>query len=200
MMSVESQKFRPFRLSRPSEEWAKKSIASRGNSGLAHIVLATVHLLNRRHDEALAECYRAVQLRPNCPTANCYLANILHYCGRSDEAVARVEEAIRITPVYPPWYMTVLAAAYRDSGDLDKSIAAGKRGIRMSPGDRDLKIVLCSAYSLAGQPQRAQAIAREVVTAEPAFSIRSYVESQAYQDAATLQRLSESLRQAGLPE
>ena len=26
-----------------------------------------------------------------------------------DEAVARVEEAIRITPVYPPWYMTVLS-------------------------------------------------------------------------------------------
>ena len=183
-----------------AEGWANKSISIRGNNGLAHIVLASVHLLNRRHDEALAECYRAVQLRPNCPTATCYLANILHYCGRSDEAIARVEEAIRITPVYPPWYMTVLAAAYRDSGDFEKAIATAERGIRMSPGDRDLKIVLCSAYSLAGQPQRARPLAREVVAAEPAFSIRSYLGSQAYQDAATLQRLSESLRQAGLPE
>jgi adenylate cyclase len=182
-----------------AERWAAKSVSFRGNNGLAHIVLASVHLLNRRHDEALAECYRAVQLRPNCPTANCYLANILHYCGRSDEAVARVEEAIRITPVYPPWYMTVLAAAYRDRGDFEKSIAAAERGIRMSPGDRDLKIVLCSAYSLAGQPQRARPLAREIVAAEPAFSIRGYVESQAYKDLATLQRLSESLRQAGLP-
>ena len=96
--------------------------------------------------------------------------------------------------------MTVLAAAYRESGDLEKSIAAAERGIRMSPGDRDLKIVLCSAHSMAGQPQRARPLAREVVAAEPAFSIRSYLESQAYRDAATLQRLSESLRQAGLPE
>ena len=183
-----------------AEGWAEKSISFRGNNGLAHIVLASVHLLNRRHDEALAECYRAVQLRPNCPTANCYLANILHYCGRSDEAVAHVEEAIRITPVYPPWYMTVLAAAYRESGDFEKSIAAAERGIRMSPGDRDLKVVLCSAYSLAGQPQRARPLAREVVAAEPAFSIRSYVESQAYKDGGTLERLSESLRLAGLPE
>jgi adenylate cyclase len=139
-------------------------------------------------------------LRPNCPTANCYLANILHYCGRSDEAVARVEEAIRITPVYPPWYMTVLAAAYRDSGDFEKSIAAAERGIRMSPGDRDLKVVLCSAYSMAGKSQRARDLAREVVAAEPAFSIRGYVEAQVYEDATTLHRLSESLRQAGLPE
>jgi hypothetical protein len=38
------------------------------------------------------------------------------------------------------------------------------------------------------------------VAAEPAFSIRGYVESQAYKEAATLRRLSESLRQAGLPE
>ena len=98
-----------------AEGWAKKSISIRGNNGLAHIVLATVHLLNRRHGEALAECYRAVELRPNCPTATGYLANILHYCGRPHEAVARVQEAMRITPVYPPWYMTVLAAAYRDS-------------------------------------------------------------------------------------
>jgi len=183
-----------------AEGWAEKAVSFRGNNGLAHIVLAAVHLLNRRHDEALAECYRAVELRPNCPTANCYLANILHYCGRSAEAVAKVEEAIRITPVYPPWYMTVLAAAYRDSGEFEKSIAAAERGIRMSPGDRDLKLVLCSAYSLAGQPQRAGPLAHEIVAAEPGFSIGEYVGSQAYKEAATLQRLSESLRQAGLPE
>jgi adenylate cyclase len=183
-----------------AEGWAEKAIAFRGNNGLAHIVLASVHLLNRRHDDALAECYRAVELRPNCPTANCYLANILHYCGRSEEAVARVEEAIRITPVYPPWYMTVLAAAYRDGGQFEKSIAAAERGIRMSPGDRDLKIVLCSAYSLAGQPQRAQILARDLVAAEPGFSLRTYLASQAYREAATLKRLSDSLRQAGLPD
>jgi adenylate cyclase len=77
-----------------AEGWAQKAVSFRGNNGLAHIVLASAHLLNRRHDDALAECYRAVELRPNCPTANCYLANILHYCGRFEEAVARVEEAI----------------------------------------------------------------------------------------------------------
>ena len=49
-----------------AEGGQKKSISIRGNNGLAHIVLAAVHLLNRRHDEALAECYRAVELRPNC--------------------------------------------------------------------------------------------------------------------------------------
>jgi hypothetical protein len=70
----------------------------------------------------------------------------------------------------------------------------------MSPDDRDLKIVLCSALSLAGQPQRARAVAREIVTAEPGFSSRSYIESQAYREAATLRRLADGLRQSGLPD
>jgi adenylate cyclase len=167
---------------------------------LAHIVLASAHLLSRRHDEALAECYRAVELRPNCPTANSYLANILHYCGRSDEAIAKVEEAIRITPVYPPWYMTVLAAAYRDRGEMEKAIAAAERGLEMGPGDRDLKVVLCSACGLAGQVERARSLAHDIIAAEPTFSIRKYVDRQPYKEPVTLTRLSESLKQAGLPE
>jgi adenylate cyclase len=182
-----------------AELWAQKAVSFRGNNGLAHIVLASAHLLNRRHDEALAECYRAIELRPNCPTASCYLANILNYCGRPEEAVAKVREAIRIAPVFPAWYMTVLAAAYRESGELERSIAAAERGVRMSPGDRDLRIVLCSGHSLAGQPQQARSLAHDIVAAEPGFSVRAYVESQPYRERATLERLSESLRRAGLP-
>jgi class 3 adenylate cyclase/TolB-like protein len=183
-----------------AERWAAKAVSFRANNGLAHIVLAASHLLARRHDEALAECYRAAELRPNCPTAAGYLANILCYCGRPGEAVARMEQAIRLAPVHPPWFLGVLAAAYRDSGEPDKAIAAAERGIRMSPGDRDLRIVLCSVCSLAGQPERARSLAREIVAAEPAFSVRAYVEGQAYRDPATLARLGRSLREAGLPE
>jgi hypothetical protein len=96
--------------------------------------------------------------------------------------------------------MTVLAAAYRDSGDIEKSISAAEHGIRMSPGDRDLKLVLCIDYGLAQQLQRARPLAREITAAEPMFSIRTYIESQPYRDAAILERLSDSLRQAGLPD
>jgi TolB-like protein len=170
------------------------------NNGLPYLVLAFVHLLNRRHDEALAKCYEAVRLRPNCPTANSYLANILHYCGRSAEAIAKIREAMRITPVYPTWYITLLAAAYRDSGDVHKSIAAALRGIRLSSSDRDARLVLCTDYILAGQREQAQRMAQEILTIDPAFSIAGYAESQPYKDADTLRRLMDNLRQAGLPD
>lgn len=180
--------------------WAERAIKAKGSNGLAHIVLASIYLLNRRHDEALATCYKAVELRPNCPTSNSYLANILHYCGRPGEAITKVHEAIRMTPVYPPWYMTLLAAAYRDSGEIGKSISAAEHGIRLSPGDRDARLILCSDYSLAGQRQQAQRLAQEIIAIEPTFSIAKYAESQPYRHDATLRRLVDSLRKAGLPE
>lgn len=183
-----------------AEHWARKAVALWGNNGLAHIVLASMHLLNRRHDEALAECSHAVALRPNCPTANCYLGVILDYCGRPDEAIARIQEALRIAPMHPPWYITALAAAYRDSGALEQAITAAEGGLSRSPGDRDLRLVLCTAYSLAGGIERARSLAWEIISAEPSFSIRTYVADQPYRDATTLDRLSEALRQTGLPE
>lgn len=179
--------------------WAERAIKTKGSNGLAHIVLASVHLLNRRHDEALATCYKAVELRPNCPTANSYLANILHYCGRPAEAIAKIQEAIRIAPVFPPWYITLLAAAYRDNGEIGKSISAAEHGLRLSPEDLDARLVLCSDYSLAGQHQQARKVAQDIVAIEPKFSLTKYAESKHYKDGQALTRLVDNLSAAGLP-
>lgn len=180
--------------------WAEKAVRLRGSNGLAQIVLASVHLQNRHHDEALATCYRAVELRPNCPTANSYLANVLFYCGRPAEAIAKIHEAIRITPVFPPWYMTLLAAAYRDNGEIGKSISAAEHSLRLNPDDRDARLVLCSDYSLAGQHQQARYVAQQIVAIEPQFSLARYAESQPYKDGEALARLVDSLKAAGLPQ
>jgi adenylate cyclase len=180
--------------------WAERAAKMNGSNGLAHIVLASIHLLNHRHDEALATCYKAVELRPNCPTANSYLANILHYCGRPDAAITKVREAIRITPVYPPWYMTLLAASYRDNGEIAKSISAAEEGIRLNLSDRDVRLILCSDYSLTGQRHQAQRAGQEIVAMEPMFSLAKYADSQPYKHEETLRRLIDSLREAGLPE
>jgi predicted Zn-dependent protease len=180
--------------------WAEKAVEARGSNGLAQIVLASIHLLNRRHDEALAYCYKAVELRPNCPTANSYLANILCYCGRPREAIFKIHEAVRITPVYPSWYMTLLAAAHRDNGEIEKSVFAAEQAIRLSPRDLDARLILCSAHSLAGARQRAQQIANEIVALEPTFKLSRYADSQPYKNAGVLRRTIRSLHEAGLPK
>jgi adenylate cyclase len=180
--------------------WAERALKHTHSNGLAHIVLASIDLLKRRHDDALANCYKAVDLRPNCPTANSYLANVLHYCGRPAEAVTKLKEAIRITPVYPPWYMSLLAAAYRESGQVGQSIIAARHGIQLNPGDLEPRVTLCSDYVLAGQSQQARGAAQEIVAIDPTFSTGRYVATQPYKEEQTLKRLTDSLREAGLPE
>jgi adenylate cyclase len=179
--------------------WARKAVSLEGHNGLAHIVLATTHLFGERHDAALEECRRAVERRPNCPTAYGYLAHVLYYCGQAEEAITAIERAIRISPVYPPWYLAVLAAAYRDAGAIGKSIEAAERGVSLAPSDRDLRLVLCSDYSLVGEAARARALAHEIVAAEPGFSVSAYLATQPYRDPAARSRVADALREAGLP-
>jgi tetratricopeptide (TPR) repeat protein len=125
---------------------------------------------------------------------------VLHYCGRSAEAVAKLKEAIRITPVYPHWYIALLAAAYRESGALGPSIATARHGVRLNPADLDAHLILCGDLSLAGQSQQAGKEAQEILAIDPRFSLARYAESQPYRNPATLERLIGNLRESGLPD
>jgi class 3 adenylate cyclase/tetratricopeptide (TPR) repeat protein len=181
-------------------KWAEKAVQFEETDGLAHIVLASIHLINRRYDEALSTCRKALEIRPNCPMANSSLANVLHYCGESDEAVELIREAILISPSHPSWYEVILAAAYLELGELQNSISAAKKGTEINPKDIDARLMLCSGYNFAGLSQEARTTAREVIKVNPSFSLENYAETQPYRDEATLKRLIGSLREAGLPE
>jgi class 3 adenylate cyclase/TolB-like protein len=180
--------------------WGEKALKFEVTNGLAHVVLATAELLNRNFDEALDNCQEAIARRPNCPTATGFLAYVLHYCGHSPEAIAKIKESIRLTPVYPPWLVTLLAAAYREAGDIPRSIAAAKHGLSLNPRDLDARLILCSDYVLTGQQKQARELAEEIARIDPAFSLAKYTEHQPYRNRETLQRLVENLREAGLAE
>ena len=183
-------------------DWAEKAVKFEVTNGLAHIVLACIHLLNRRYDEALATCRTAVELRPSCPIANFNLANVLHYCGLSAEAFAFIIEAVRILPVSPPWFLVLLVGAYREIGDVEQSITTAKKVVEQAPNGLDARLSLCSSYGAAGYLSEAKKAAQSVIALDPEFSISGYVENQSfrYKEAAAERRLIESLRAAGLPE
>ncbi len=180
-------------------EWANKALEFDGTNGLAHVVLAYDHLMSRRHDEALATGYLAAQLRPSCPTALGFLANILLYCGRSTEAVTRTREAMRISPIYPPWFVNILAAAYRESGDIGSSISVARQAIEIQPGDIDARLILCDGCHHTDRGQQAESLVKEILAIDREFSVAKYMESQPYKDRETLDRLTMSFREAGLP-
>lgn len=180
-------------------EWAERAIAMEDADGQAHVVMGHVHLLNRKYDEALRLGEQGVVLRPNCTNANAFLANILYYCGRPSDAVERVKRAIRYTPVYPLWFVNILAASYKEDGQLDNAAAAAREALRLSPDDLDAHLVLIDAYQSAGRNARAHEVAQEGLAICPDFSLAQWSSTQPYRESRTLKRIVESLRKAGLP-
>lgn len=180
--------------------WAKRALEYPGTNGLAHIVLEDDHLLGRRFDAALEAGRVAVGLRPNCPVAHAALAKTLLFCGRADEALSSIRRAIRMSPAYPAWFLDVLAASYRDSGDLESAISVARRAIEVNANDVEARHALCTALIRDKAPELAVAIAREIREINPRFSLAMYAKGQPYRDKKVLRRLVEELRAAGVTE
>jgi tetratricopeptide (TPR) repeat protein len=168
--------------------------------GQAHVVMGHILLLRREHERALQVAEQAVALRPHCVHANGHLGNILYYCGRPSEAIDSVKRAIRYSPVYPPFFVDSLAASYKEDGQLDNATAAAREALRLKPDDLDALLILVDAYQSSGRNARATEIAREIPAIAPDFSVEKWAATQPYKDLATLERISDSLLAAGLPD
>ncbi len=181
-------------------EWAERAVAMADADGQAHTVLGNVRLLQRRFDEALTIAREATAIRPNCTNANGFLANVLVHCGEPEAALTHVKRAIRFSPVYPPWFIEILAASYREFGQVDFAVAAAQEGLRIAPQSINSRLILASVLMRGGWPADAERIAREVTSIAPEFSLSRHAAQEPYRDQAVLDRVLDELRSAGLPK
>ncbi len=180
-------------------EWAERAVAMADADGQAHTVLGNVRLLQRRFDEALEIARQAAAIRPNCTNANGFLANVLVHCGETEAALKHVKRAIRFSPVYPPWFIEILAASYRDNGQVDFAVAAAQEGLRIAPQSINCRLILASALVRGGWPVEAERIGREVIGLAPEFSLAQHAAREPYRDQAVLDQVLGELQTAGLP-
>jgi class 3 adenylate cyclase/TolB-like protein len=180
--------------------WSKKAMEFEDNNGIGHAVFGHLQLLDGKHDEALAICSKGAELRASCPVAHGLLGLVLNFCGDAESAVKSVREALSIEKVYPAWLIDILAAAYRDCGEVELSIPAAKESLRLNPQSNDARLILCSDYNLTADHDQARRVADEIIASDPAFRLSAYAKSQPYKNPAALERLIAGLREAGLPD
>jgi tetratricopeptide (TPR) repeat protein len=156
--------------------------------------------MDRRFDEALAAGRQAIANRPSCAYANFFYGNVLHYCDEQDEAIHYIQLGMRYQPLHPPFYIQMLAAAYRAKGDLDAAIVAARQAAELSPSDPSNRPILASAYVASEQLDLARGVAAEITRMDPSFSVSRYADRQPYRNKTFSSRVASDLRAAGLPE
>jgi class 3 adenylate cyclase/TolB-like protein/Tfp pilus assembly protein PilF len=189
----------PERSKELARQWAEVAVAMPDADGQAHSALSYFYLIERRFDEALEAGRQAVANRPSCAYANCFYGNVLHFCGEQDGAIHHVELAMRVQPLHPPFYLHMLALAYRAKGELESAVTTAKRALELSPNDLASRIVLTSAYVGLGRQDMAEETAAEIRRMDPLFSVTQFARAQPYRDADVLESFLSDLRSAGLP-
>jgi predicted Zn-dependent protease len=132
--------------------------------------------------------------------ANAVYANVLHFQGDNVQAIENVKRAVRHARIYPPWMAALLAASYREVGQIPQSISVANECLRVDPDNVDGYVLLCTDYSLSDSSREAREAAREIMRIQPSFRISTYLQTQPYRDSKVSANIAKALREAGLPE
>jgi len=91
----------PTRLIPEAELEARRAIAHDDQDPWAHLVMGAVHGYARRHDDAVDELRKALELNPNFALASAWLGIIMGYAGKVEPATEAIDQAYRISPRDP---------------------------------------------------------------------------------------------------
>ena len=163
-------------------------------------LLAFLHLSLKKYGEARQFIEKAMTLGPNNSFAFAVAANVELYCNRPEAMVPLLKRAIRLSPIYPAWYLGDLSYAYVLMGRLEEAIATAKESIKIDPDYIYNYHTLAIAHIELGQIEAAHADIENILRIEPKMSIRTYRDSQPYEDEALRNRIITAFREAGLPE
>ena len=187
----------PERSIDAAEVAATEALAIDPDSPDAHWAMAGVDLHLRRHDDAIREYQRTLDLLPNSADVMADMADALNYAGRPREAIHLLEQAIRRNPSHPFSYLWMLGSAYYNVGDYGRAIETFER---ISTPLADVKRLLAASYAMSGKMAQARQWMSQAVAEDGTYTLEYFARTQPFARYPDMQRYLEGLRKAGLPE
>jgi len=166
----------------------------------AWALLGLCQLSKRKYDEAVATSEKAIALAPNQAETLANAAAVLNKSGQPARSFELIKRAMRLCPLYPTWYLSVLAVSCRLLGRNEAAVSVYEEAIKRNPDNSVEHIGLASTLGQLGREADAKKTVAAILRLEPDFSIKRYVERLSYRDPADLARFEDGLRKAGLPE
>ena len=183
-------------------ELAQKAISIDDKFPASHLALASVYLMQGKHDDALAAANRAANIVPGDSDTIVWLGYYLHWVGRGEEAVAAVKKSRELNPMYLsggyPVYVSFMSQTCFTAGLYEEAMSNMKKAIELhGPSVHRYQFVIAS-YSMLGRMDEAKEAAQQLLKADPTFSLSSWEYGRMYKRSEDSERLYEALRKAGL--
>jgi TolB-like protein len=176
----------------------KRAVDLDDGDSTCHSLYAHACLYRRAYGLALQHVRRSVEVNPNNPWNRADMGVVLTYAGAPEEALSWLERAREIDPYFdPPWHWRQAGLACMMMGHYEEALAMFDHMPVLTPR---ASAYVAACHARLGHQDLARKHVAECLAAQPAFSVRHFVSREPFRDAADAERLTESLRLAGLPE
>ncbi|HXF45420.1 MAG TPA: winged helix-turn-helix domain-containing protein, partial [Burkholderiaceae bacterium] len=160
--------------------------------------LGFVNVQSRRHEEALQDLRRAIDLSRSYADAYAFMGGIYTYIGQAAETVPLLRTALRLNPDGGYLYFLILGRAYLFGNDAEQALINLREAAARNPIDLETRLFLAAALVAAGDRAAAQWQAVEVGAIAPHYSRDAWLRTYPLRDARYRERLVRLLAQAGL--
>jgi len=136
---------------------------------LSHLNLGIALAALSRNDEAETAIRRAIDLDARYPESHAALAVVLISGERLDEAEASLQQALALDPAHVEALRGLGMVTMMD-GRTELSASYFLRAAKLAPANLGLQVELAGAYIQAEQMDKAEAVLRDVLRADPTFN------------------------------
>src|SRR3954465_8882799 len=167
---------------RKGSEYVDTALSLDPENSDAHLTRSLLLMLQRRFDEAVLAARKAIQYGPGSADIAVFASFVFDNAGLVQEAVLQIERAMKLSPIFPPNYLGQLGNAYRLAGRCGEAVADYESYHERRPGRRVTDLVIL--FQQLGQPDKAQAWAKQLLLVEPTFTVQSWSDTQFRKDTA----------------
>ena len=151
-----------------AEEAGRKALALDEACAEAWVLISQLQILRKEFDASVESANRALALAPS----NSHIAALSGdaYCsgGLLKEGIQQIQRGMRLSPQYPPWYITCLGVGYEDNNELELAIDTYRTALKIDKSViSDLR--LASALIKTGDLEQAKLHVAKVIQQDPTF-------------------------------
>jgi adenylate cyclase len=145
-----------------AERGYRRALEVNPNSAYAHDVYGILYLTpHRRHEEAIAELRRSVELDPLSVLSHQDLAWVLYFAGRWDEAQAEFRKVLEMEPEFANTYRG-LGVLYAEMEQFEPAIEAFRKAVEFSGESAGQLSALGWGYGVAGRREAAVGVLEQL--------------------------------------